>query len=64
MYGLDSLHTSPIGSEVANGALHNECLLGKPWYAVLAQGPLHSLLSCKNSSLVKCGYNSVHISLA
>ena len=39
--------------------------VGKPWDAALAQGPFRSLLlSCKKSSLVKCGCNSAHISLA
>lgn len=38
--------------------------VGKPWDAVLAQGPFHSLLGCKKSSLVKCGCNSMHILLA
>lgn len=36
----------------------------KPWDAVLALGPFHSLLGCKKSSLEKCGCNSMRITLA
>lgn len=67
-YVSDStLHTSPIGTGAGkwqtNGAVHNECLLGK--HGTHCWTRAHStLIGCKKSSSVRCGCNSVHISLA
>lgn len=59
-----STYTSPIGSEVGEWSSAQWMPVWKPWDDVLAQGPFDSLLGCKKSYLVKCGCNSMHITLA
>lgn len=58
---LHSLHTSRDITGKWSSAQWMS--VGQPWDSVLARGPCVSRLICKKSS-VKCGCNSVHISLA